>query len=396
MNILFYTSYEVSPVKGGTERITATIATELQRSYHIRCYSVYKTSIPKEFERTEFVASEQITIGNSFEKTLYDFIKKYDIDLIINQGAFELALPIRHVLEHFRCKYLITVHHFNPGAEEHFFNLHHTFYLIKKRKAVIKNSVKMLFYPVLKYLKKQKLHRMYHEAYQHSDRIVLLSDKFCETFREYARLEESDKLCFIHNALSFDTFFNMENYSMKRKEVLIVSRLDEVQKRISLALYIWKIVEQHVSLNDWRLVIVGHGDEYETSYKRLVQKEGLRHVVFEGAQKPEPYYRNASLFMLTSAYEGWGLTLTEAQQFGVVPLAFDSYASLTDIITNGENGYIIPDGNLNLYAKRLIHLMQNDSLRKRMAHKAIESSKRFRVDCICKDWMNLFNDLIKD
>lgn len=394
MNVLFYTSFEVSPIKGGTERITATIATELQRTYGIKCYSIYKTTIPVEFERTPFTASMQIPMGKMFEISLYNFIKEYDIDIIVNQGAFELATSMRHVLDRFNGKYLITVHHFNPGGEEHFFNLHHTFYQLKKETGCWKNMIKLLSYPVLKYLKKRNLHKAYHEAYLNSDRIVLLSDKFREDFRKYAHLDETDKISSIHNALSFDSFFDMADYSKKRKEVLIVSRLDEVQKRISLALRVWKLVEQHPQLNDWRLVIVGHGDEYEASYKQFVRKEGLKHVVFEGAQKPESYYKDALLFMLTSAYEGWGLTLTEAQQYGVVPLAFYSYASVTDIITDGQNGYLIPDGDISLYAKQLMNLMQNDSLRKRLAANSIETSKRFSIDNICKDWVMLFNDLM--
>jgi glycosyltransferase involved in cell wall biosynthesis len=46
---------------------------------------------------------------------------------------------------------------------------------------------------------------------------------------------------------------------------------------------------------------------------------------------------------MTSAYEGWGLTLTEAQQMGVVPIAFDSFGAVYDIIENEYNGLIIPN-----------------------------------------------------
>lgn len=393
MNILFYTSYEVSPIKGGTERITATLSTSLLRQYNVNCYSVYKTPIPIEFERTCFVESRQILNGASFEKDLYEFIKRNNIDIVVNQGAFELAFPIRCVLNRFKNKYLITVHHFNPGAEEHFLNLHNIVWKLKKRQATLKNTLKLLSYPLLKYWKKRNLSKAYREAYLHSDRIVLLSDNFREDFRLYAHLRDTDKLRCIHNALSFNSFFNMENYKDKKKEVLVVSRLDEVQKRISLVLKIWKRIEQQPSLNEWRLTIVGHGEEYENIYKEFLKKENLKRVTFVGAQKPESYYKRASVFLLTSAYEGWGLTLTEAQQFGVVPLAFNSYASLTDIITDGENGFIIPDNELELYTEKLMMLMQNDSLREKMAYDAIKSSKRFDINKICTDWINLFYEL---
>ena len=66
---------------------------------------------------------------------------------------------------------------------------------------------------------------------------------------------------------------------------------------------------------------------------KLVQKSShtlwLTTCLFlKGQKNPEPYYNEASIFMMTSSFEGWGLTLTEAQQYGCVPLAFHSFASL--------------------------------------------------------------------
>ena len=63
--------------------------------------------------------------------------------------------------------------------------------------------------------------------------------------------------------------------------------------------------------------------------------------------------------MMTSAFEGFGMTLVEAQQYGVVPLAMDTYGSLHDIITDGQNGEIIADNDLDEYARRLRVLMEN-------------------------------------
>ena len=156
---------------------------------------------------------------------------------------------------------------------------------------------------------------------------------------------------------------------------------------------IWKQIESIHSLGDWRLTIVGHGEEYEMYYKNFVKRNYLKRVQFAGAQSPEPYYRRASILPLTSSFEGWGLTLTEAQQFGVVPIAFYSYASLTDIITNGENGFIIPNNDLNAFTKRIVSLMENDDLRKIMAYNAIKTSHRFSKEKICEDWMYVFNDI---
>ena len=60
MNILFYTTVEVSGERGGTERITSTVATELRKRYSCRCYSVYRTQIESKFERTIFDGTAQL------------------------------------------------------------------------------------------------------------------------------------------------------------------------------------------------------------------------------------------------------------------------------------------------------------------------------------------------
>ena len=97
--------------------------------------------------------------------------------------------------------------------------------------------------------------------------------------------------------------------------------------------------------------------------------------------------------MLTSSFEGWGLTLTEAQQFGCVPLAFDTYASLKDIIDNDKNGIIVKENDVYSYASQLESLMLNEVNRKCMASFAIEYSKRLAPNIIGEKWYDLFNDI---
>ncbi len=121
-----------------------------------------------------------------------------------------------------------------------------------------------------------------------------------------------------------DFLFNLSAHYedlTKHKVVLIVSRLDETQKRLSLALRIWKKVKQNPVADGWVMKIVGHGGDYELC-ENIIKNEDIPAVTLEGRQDPIPYYKEASIFMMTSRSEAWGLTLTEAQQMGVVPIAF--------------------------------------------------------------------------
>lgn len=136
--------------------------------------------------------------------------------------------------------------------------------------------------------------------------------------------------------------------------------------------------------------IVGHG-KMESWYKNLVIHYGLQRVFLKG-QKIRNLIIMKLLFYDDLIFEGWGLTLTEAQQYGCVPLAFRSFASLTDIITDKVNGFAIPNDDISLYIKQMKLLMTDEKLRKSMSANAIESSKQFSIEIIIKKWMEVINE----
>jgi glycosyltransferase involved in cell wall biosynthesis len=171
-----------------------------------------------------------------------------------------------------------------------------------------------------------------------------------------------------------------------------VSRLEEKQKRISLALKIWENIEKSDAHKDWKLIILGHGID-ETYYRRTIEKKQLKRVSLEGARSPETYYRKSSIFMMTSAYEGFALTLMESLQMGAVPVVFDGFKSVHDVISDGYNGFIIPNNDIAAYANCLSQLMSNEKQRTIIAQNAIESSKKFELSGIVKQWFDLFAEL---
>ena len=132
---------------------------------------------------------------------------------------------------------------------------------------------------------------------------------------------------------------------------------------------------------------------HEAMLRQAARKRKLRNVSFEGRHEAEPYYRNASIFMMTSAVEGWGLTLTECMQRAVVPFVFNSYAALRDIVNDGFDGCVIPDNDIRQYANRMIELMKNKTERERMALNGLQSCQRFAVDKVVRQWIELIESL---
>jgi glycosyltransferase involved in cell wall biosynthesis len=382
MNILFYTSDRVSVVRGGTVRITTTIATALRRMGH-KCYSAYSHEIPADLPLSMF--DGEININR---ESLEQFIFDKKIDHIILQQIMRDVREYRKNIQS-SCK-IYSVLHFAPGSEE---IINVSFCRTIKQLFFYKNSWKdylkylliASLYPIYKKWFHGHNRRLYHIVYNYSDRVVLLSNKFENEFADYAMVKDHSKFISIPNALSFDEFFPKEKLQKKKKQVLIVSRLTELQKRISLAIRIWKMIENDHSLDEWNLKIVGTGDS-EKYYKKLVGQLGIQRIFFEGIQNPLSYYRDSRIFMMTSMTEGWGLTLTEAQQMGCVPIAFNSYASVSDIITNGGNGYLVKYNDLFFYYSCMKRLMTDEGAWENMAKESIDSSKRFAIDKVAKEW----------
>lgn len=170
--------------------------------------------------------------------------------------------------------------------------------------------------------------------------------------------------------------------------VLVVSRFEEKVKRLSLILKIWKIMESSYKTN-WKLIIIGSGPERDM-YLNLSKELGLQNVIFEGYKNPFEYYKKASIFLMTSLFEGFPLTLVEAQQCGVVPVAMDSFEALRDIISDGINWIIVDNNNINEYASKLDHLIDDVEYRNSLQINAIRSSRKYSIETIAREWISLF------
>lgn len=392
MNILYQTCGKLSPTSGGTERTTITMAETLTRLYGVRCFSVYERAADTPKEEcivVEFQWSAQHDDDKNKE-ALRKIIVENDIDFVIIQGAFIHVPRFRAAVENTKCK-VIFAHHFEPRRELVF---GHFDSLVQYRPNSLIDFVRwmkrIIIYPYTAINREKVLSAQYRAAYECADRIVLLSKGFIKPYSEFAKCQDTSKYTVIPNGLSFNLSLPFEDLT-KRKVVLIVSRLDETQKRLSLALRIWAKVKQNPIAEEWVMKIVGHGKDRKL-YEHIIKDEDIPAVTLEGRQNPISYYEEASLFMMTSRSESWGLTLTEAQQMGVVPIAFDTYSSLREIITDGADGVVVEEGDVNGYVNRMLKLMQDDSRRQRMARQAIVSSRRFSQEKIAEMWWNLLSE----
>ena len=115
----------------------------------------------------------------------------------------------------------------------------------------------------------------------------------------------------------------------KENTVLFVGRIDNRSKKIFTLLDIW----ENIDIDDWKLVIVGDGPD-----KKEVEKKAnkIKNIEMVGFKVPDEYYKKASIFCMTSIFEGFPMSLTEAMQNGCVPIIFGSFPAAYDIIKDQE------------------------------------------------------------
>lgn len=109
---------------------------------------------------------------------------------------------------------------------------------------------------------------------------------------------------------------------------------------------------------------------------------GLERIYFCGeTNKPYEYYNNASILCLSSQFEGIPLVLLEAQQAGVIPIAFNCAAGVENVLSpNWENGVLIENFSMIDYENTLYQLMSDETLRQKMQQNVLKKSQEYDIE----------------
>ena len=189
-----------------------------------------------------------------------------------------------------------------------------------------------------------------------------------------------------------------------QKVVLSVGRLSK-EKGFFRLLDIWKILAQNkkfeCEFQKWQLIIVGDGvlkKELESKIKALNLQESV--ILKPFTKQIEKEYLSASIYAMSSHFEGFGMVLAEASSYALPCVAFDVKTGPSDIIDNEKSGFLVEDNDLQGYADKLMLLMRDENLRQNFGTKAKQVvSEKFSKEVVMKMWQGLFdgqNIKIKD
>jgi len=179
----------------------------------------------------------------------------------------------------------------------------------------------------------------------------------------------------------------LEYSTQENKKILILARFNK-QKNLPSLLKVWKNVQDRHS--DWSLDMYGAGED-EAIMRNIIEKDNLNSVRLMGYTK-EPFkiIPEYSIFLLPSLFEGFPMVLFECMSCGVPVVAYDCLCGPSEAITDGVDGVLVPLNDMDAFIDKVNFLIENPDIRKSMSLKCRESIKRFDIDIVMEQWMDLF------
>lgn len=383
MNILFLMKcYAV----GGIEVVTATLASCFARHGHKVVIATFESPETLTVARTDD-SVKIYTLGdykyiNQNVVSLRKILIEHQIQVAINQWGLPLvSCRVLNKAKKGLDVKTIAVYHNQVDTNARIKNVEIAFEACNSPlKRHLLNVKKAMF----KFVTSRSMAYVYH----HTDIYQVLSPSYIPLFSKFTGIKHPDHLMVQTNPVTLDSTGFSYSFEKKEKEIIYMGRIDYNQKRVYRVIDTWAKLE--AQFPDWRLTIVGDGVERK-NVEQQVADYGLQHVKFEGFQQPKPYYERASILLLTSEYEGFPLVLAESMGFGVIPVVYNSYLAVGDIIDDGKNGLVIPyhkDGyRAGEAANMLSNLMNDTSIREAMALAAVEKSREYSVERIYEQWL---------
>lgn len=382
MKILFYLSR--FPAYGGIETVTAQLANYfVQQKHEVTIFSfvaVDKGLLTILDSRIKWIlAKDGVNIDcaqnvQQFEEVLSDGA----FDYILFQDSYAPIERLLFKVDAFSKFKVVLVEHNTPDA------------FLKDLKASLHYLhgkdfiVRLMLYPIY-YVKRYlfvslRIRKLYKVCYKY----VLLSDCFYNVWEWLTHIKKHPKLLYVNNPLTVPPINQF--VADKEKVCLFAARLTE-QKGTDKIIRIWSKIEQNHP--DWSLIILGDGPE-KSNMQDMANSLGVKNISFEGFKtNVVDYYRKAAILCMTSIYEGWLLSLTEAMAYSCLPMTFNSYASAADIVSDGKNGCLITPFDEYEYVSRLSELMNNKEKLKKMRKAAFEYSRTKEISIIGQKWFSI-------
>jgi len=184
------------------------------------------------------------------------------------------------------------------------------------------------------------------------------------------------------------------SYDSFSRRVIAVGRLD-YQKGFDRLIDAWALIPEGLR-GEWTLDIFGQG-EWEDMLEDRIKQLGISSSAKINNPVKDIYdeYSASSFIDMSSHYEGMPMVLLEAMSCGLPGICFDFKCGPKDIIRDGQNGLIVPEGDVKALAKAMEKIMLDNSLRNRMSEEALKTCSDYSEERVMERWQKCFKIILE-
>ena len=346
---------------GGTERVTSTIANELSNNdkFNVHVLSTTNESNTSVFKLNEKIRQDRILKDKqvNFKKHYFkvvkgirQYIKQNDIDVLIDVDVISdlFSIPATRLIK----TKLISWEHF------HIYN---------NNGSKLRDIARKL-------------------AARYSDYIITLTEKDKNNYIE--KLNIKNKIDYIYNPIIKEDEVTCD---INAKQIISVGMLRHVKGFDMLCDVANEVLYKH---KDWKWIILGEGEDRPLLEEKIKKYNLGDKLILKGnVLDVDHYYKNSSIYVMTSRYEGLPMVLLEAKSKGLPIVSFDCLTGPSEMICDGINGYIIEPNNIEKMAEKINEIIVNDKKREMFSFNSNIDMEKFDMKHIIPKWIRILNNI---
>lgn len=300
-----------------------------------------------------------------YERKLSKYILDNQVDICISMGAKELEffskldVPVVKIFES----------HFNPTVRSSF---------------IVSHKGSSLFWRILgRYRDWQYLQQT-----KNLDQVVVLTKNAQIEWKK-----THNNVCLINNPSPFETISDKIDFK-EYKRAIAIGRLED-QKGFDLLIESWRNV--YYKYPNWKLDIFGEGSKKDLLQKKINENKLDQVITLKGVTRNvQQELLTSDFYVMSSRYEGLPMVLLESISNGLPIVSFDCPTGPAEIIENNDCGILVLNGNIKDLSEKIISMIENVDVRKKMSTIAIEKSKKYSIELIMRQWEQLFTEMVSN
>lgn len=219
----------------------------------------------------------------------------------------------------------------------------------------------------------------------HSDALVVLTERDRKNYTENLRR------CAPVHVIPNPQIRREFAYDGQSRTILSAGHLTPVKRFDRAVAAAETVVAEHPG---WRWVICGDGPQ-RAELEQRIRRAGLEgRVILAGTvEDMAAQYRSAAMYVLTSDREGLPMVLLEAKSYGLPIVSFDIETGPSEIVRDGENGFLVPDGDVAALCGGICRLIESPELRQKFSAASQLDMEKFDTERVMDGWEALLKSL---